>query len=70
MLDFDCFIFDLAIFKPIDDDGGFGGFLHKGVNYRNFLIDLNMVHLLIYASKRDYGCVWSDFVKRGIEGHM
>ena len=42
-----------------------------------FLIDLIVVHLLIYASKGDYGCVWgnyrclwSDFVKTGIEGHM
>ena len=33
-------------------------------------IDLKVVHLLIYASKGDYGCVWSDFVEKLIEGHM
>ena len=33
-------------------------------------IDLIVVHLLIYVSKGDYGCGWSDFVKRGVEGHM
>ena len=45
-------------------------FLHKGVNYEIFLIDSKVIYLLIYASKGDYGCVWSDFIKRGIEGHM
>jgi len=45
-------------------------FFHKGVNCGNFPIDLKVVHLLIYARKGDYGCVWGEFVKRGIKGHM
>ena len=49
---------------------GLVGFSYKGVNYGNTPVDLKAVHLLIYVSKGDYGCVWSYFVKRGIEGHM
>ena len=39
MLGFDCFIFDLVIFKPIDDDDGVFGDL--GMRYRCFMLDIS-----------------------------
>ena len=39
MLDFDCFIFDLVIFKTIDDDDGV--FDDLGMRYGCFMLDIS-----------------------------
>jgi len=39
VLDFDCFIFDLVIFKPIDDDDGVFGDLR--MRYGCFMLDIS-----------------------------
>ena len=39
VLDFNCFIFDLVIFKPIDDDDH--AFDDHGMRYRCFMLDIS-----------------------------